>query len=104
MHGIWFLSALHGQPHASTFFNFDPCTPQSDFISFRHHTYEQPRGPKSTELKECGPRFELKLYQIKLGTMDQAHAENEYVLRSYINSAKRSKLAEAEGTVGAVGV
>ena len=49
-----------------------PCLPtQSDYISFRHHTYEMPRGAKSVELKECGPRFELKLYQIKLGTLDQ---------------------------------
>ena len=35
------------------------------------------------------------LPQIKLGTMDQPHAENEFVLRAYINSAKRSRLAEA---------
>jgi hypothetical protein len=28
--------------------------------------------------------------------VDQAHAENEFVLRSYINSAKRSKLATVE--------
>lgn len=69
--------------------------PQSDYISFRHHTYEMPRGAKSVELKECGPRFELRLYQIKLGTLDQPHAENEYVLRAYINSAKRARLAEA---------
>lgn len=69
---------------------------QSDYISFRHHTYEMPKGAKSITLKECGPRFELKLYQIKLGTLDQPHAENEFVLRSYTNSAKRSKLATAE--------
>lgn len=92
-----------------------------DYISFRHHTYEQPAGVKSIELKvwhfvpcrvaqvtaavklksvvsssspkpsfhflipllqERGPRFECKLYQIKLGTVDQAHAENEWVLRA----------------------
>eukprot|EP00983_Pelagomonas_calceolata_P021618 677428-Pelagomonas_calceolata.AAC.3 len=67
---------------------------RSDFISFRHHTYLMPKGAKSVELTEvcavthaapeqilvtelegaasdCGPRFELKLFQIKLGTMDQ---------------------------------
>lgn len=66
---------------------------QDDFISFRHHTYEMPRGEKSIELTERGPRFEMKLYQIKLGTLDQKHVENEYVLRSYYNSAKRPKLA-----------
>lgn len=69
-----------------------------DFISFRHHTYEMPRGANSVELKERGPRFEMKLYQIKLGTLDQAHAENEYVLRSYTNSAKKAKLAETTAT------
>ncbi len=37
---------------------------------------------------QCGPRFELKLYQIKLGTMDQAHAENEWVLRAYTRNTK----------------
>ena len=75
-----------------------PCLPplQLDYISLRHHTYEAPRGAKSIELKECGPRLELKLYQIKLGTLDQAHAENEYVLRSYTRAAKKSRLAEAE--------
>ena len=67
---------------------------REDFISFRHHTYEAPRGAKSVELKERGPRFEMKLYQIKLGTLEQAHAESEYVLRSYTNSAKRAKLSE----------
>jgi U3 small nucleolar ribonucleoprotein protein IMP4 len=67
----------------------------NDYISFRHHTYEQPRGVKSITLTECGPRFELKLYQIKLGTMDQQHAENEWVVRAYTRSAKKSKLAEA---------
>ncbi|KAK9828571.1 hypothetical protein WJX72_000814 [[Myrmecia] bisecta] len=68
---------------------------QSDYISFRHHTYTMPKGAKSIELTECGPRFELKLYQIKLGTLDQPHAENEWVVRAYTRSAKKSKLAEA---------
>lgn len=68
---------------------------KNDFISFRHHVYEQPKGVKSITLTECGPRFELKLYQIKLGTIDQPHAENEWVVRAYTRSAKKSKLAEA---------
>lgn len=68
---------------------------QDDFISFRHHTYEMPKGVKSVALTECGPRFEMKLYQIKLGTMDQAHAENEWVIRAYMRSSKKSKLSES---------
>ena len=51
----------------------------ADFISFRHHTFAAPKGPKSTALTECGPRFELKPYQIRLGTVDQAHAESVVV-------------------------
>ncbi|KAF6259237.1 anticodon-binding protein [Scenedesmus sp. NREL 46B-D3] len=67
-----------------------------DYVSFRHHTYSAPKGAKSIELKECGPRFELKPYQVKLGTVDQAHAENEWVLRAYTRSAKKAKLAAAD--------
>jgi U3 small nucleolar ribonucleoprotein protein IMP4 len=70
---------------------------RDDYISFRHHTYEMDGG-KKVEIKERGPRFDMKLYQIKLGTLDQPHAENEYVLRSYINSAKRAKLSETSAT------
>lgn len=67
---------------------------RDDFIMFRHHTYQQQKGPKSLTLTECGPRFELKLYQVKLGTVDQQHAENEWVLRSYTRSAKKAKLGD----------
>ena len=65
---------------------------RDDFISFRHHTYEMPKGSGSLELKEVGPRFEMRLFQIKLGTMDQQEAENEWVLRPYMNSAKKRRL------------
>ena len=67
-----------------------------DYISFRHHTFEQPKGVKSIKLTEVGPRFEAKLYQIKLGTLDQQHTENEWVVRAYVRSAKKSKLATAD--------
>ncbi|CAO2829992.1 unnamed protein product [Amaranthus hypochondriacus] len=64
---------------------------QSDYISFRHHVYEKQGGPKSIELKEIGPRFELRLYQIKLGTVEQKEAQNEWVLRPYMNTTKKRK-------------
>lgn len=69
---------------------------RADFIAFRHHTYERPRGNASIELTEIGPRFDLKLYQIRLGTIDQPHAEVEWVVRSFTRSAKKTKLAEEE--------
>jgi U3 small nucleolar ribonucleoprotein protein IMP4 len=70
---------------------------REDHVSVRHHTWTAPKGAgeKQVELTECGPRFELRPYQIRLGTVDQAHAENEWVLRSYTRSAKKSKLAAA---------
>ncbi|KAG5049263.1 hypothetical protein JHK85_010366 [Glycine max] len=111
---------------------------QSDYISFRHHIYEKNGSPKSIELKEIGPRFELQLYQllkvnilhgrihwftlnsgilpksivietgpipctttvktisktllqIKLGTVDQAEAQIEWIIRPYMNTTKKRK-------------
>ena len=40
-------------------------------------------------LHEVGPRFEMKLYQIRLGTLEQKEAENEYLLRPYQNTASK---------------
>lgn len=62
---------------------------ENDYISFRHHVYTQ-KGTE-TDLREVGPRFEMKLFQVKLGTIDQAEAETEYVLRPYMNTAKKRK-------------
>jgi U3 small nucleolar ribonucleoprotein protein IMP4 len=64
----------------------------NDFISFRHHMYSK-ESFDAVRLHEVGPRFEMRLYQIRLGTMDQKEAENEYVLRPYQNTAaKRQQL------------
>ncbi|PIA49846.1 hypothetical protein AQUCO_01300532v1 [Aquilegia coerulea] len=65
---------------------------QSDYISFRHHVYEKRGGPTSLELKEVGPRFELTLYKITLGTVDQSEAQIEYVRHSFTNTAKKHKV------------
>lgn len=46
---------------------------RDDFISFRHHVYRKV-DHKDVETKELGPRFELKPYQICLGTVDQTGA------------------------------
>lgn len=63
-----------------------------DFISFRHHVYaKKGRRREDVELKEVGPRFEMQLYQLRLGTIDQTHADNEWVLRPYMRSAKRRR-------------
>jgi len=61
---------------------------KDDFISFRHHMYSKP-SHDTVNLHEVGPRFEMRLYQIRLGTIDQADADNEYVLRPYQNTAAK---------------
>ncbi|XP_033355282.1 U3 small nucleolar ribonucleoprotein protein IMP4 [Bombus vosnesenskii] len=75
-----------------TFANHD------DYISFRHHTYKKIHG-KAIELVEVGPRFQLKLYQIKLGTLDaEAAADTEWALRPYMNTShKRRFLSNEDG-------
>eukprot|EP00047_Mylnosiga_fluctuans_P004565 m.235284 g.235284 ORF g.235284 m.235284 type:complete len:288 (-) comp12797_c0_seq1:152-1015(-) len=67
-----------------TFFN------NEDSISFRHHVYTK-AGGKDVELAEVGPRFEMKLYQIKIGTVDQEEAEVEFAARHYTNTARKRK-------------
>jgi len=63
---------------------------RDDYILFRHHVYK--KGEEGIELREVGPRFTLRLYQILLGTLDQREADNEWVLRPYMNSAARRKI------------
>jgi U3 small nucleolar ribonucleoprotein protein IMP4 len=56
-------------------------------IFLRHHIYR--KEGRETELKELGARFEMRLYQIKLGTVEIEHAEKEWILRPHMNTAKK---------------
>ncbi|PVD24095.1 hypothetical protein C0Q70_14565 [Pomacea canaliculata] len=61
-----------------------------DYISFRHHVYKFVE--KKIELTEVGPRFEMKPYQIILGTIEGADtADVEWVFRPYMNTTKKRK-------------
>lgn len=61
-----------------------------DYIHFRNHVYQ--KNGKEIELKEVGPRFEMKLYEIKLGTIEIAKAcDTEWVLRPFMNTAKKRR-------------
>ena len=47
-------------------------------------------GGKNYELKEAGPRFQLRLYQIKLGTLENENAaDTEWALRPYMKTSKK---------------
>jgi U3 small nucleolar ribonucleoprotein protein IMP4 len=62
---------------------------QEDYISFRHHTYKKTKG--EVDLDEVGPRFELRPYQILMGTIDMPDSQKEWVLRPYMNTARKKK-------------
>lgn len=64
---------------------------KSDYITFRHHVHQKRGGPKSIELKEIGPRFDLKPYKIELGTVDKSNNLSEWDLRNFMNTAKKRK-------------
>ena len=64
---------------------------ENDFISFRHHMYTK-TGHEKVTLHEVGPRFEMRLYQIRLGTLEQKEADLEYVLRPYQNTATKRQV------------
>ena len=83
------LQALYPVPRPEsrriiTFANRD------DHISFRHHMYDKSNKGK-VEIKEAGPRFEMQLYEIRLGTLDQDTAEKEWVYRPYQNTSRKRK-------------
>lgn len=62
----------------------------SDFISFRHHVYL--KVGNNVTISEVGPRFEMRAYEIKLGTVeDEATADTEWVHRPYSNAAKKGR-------------
>lgn len=62
---------------------------QSDYISFRHHVFKKTPERDDYELTEVGPRFEMRLFQIKQGTVDIQEADVEWVLRPYMNTSKK---------------
>ena len=67
----------------------------SDWISFRHHTYTKTAsapGGAGVELSEVGPRFELRPFLIKLGTLESTDSETEWALRPYMRTAAKNTI------------
>lgn len=69
-------------PRVVTFAN------RGDFISVRQHVYVKTRDG-NVELAELGPRFEMRLYELKLGTIDNKDADVEWKLRGFVRTANR---------------
>lgn len=60
---------------------------RSDFISYRHHVFY--KTGNEVQLAEVGPRFEMRPYEIKLGTVDQTESDSEWVYRPYQRTSKK---------------
>uniref|UniRef100_A0A060TAQ4 U3 small nucleolar ribonucleoprotein protein IMP4 n=1 Tax=Blastobotrys adeninivorans TaxID=409370 RepID=A0A060TAQ4_BLAAD len=58
-----------------------------DFISVRQHVYVKTR--EGVELAEVGPRFEMKLFELRLGTVDNKDADVEWRHRGFIRTANK---------------
>ncbi|BFZ10735.1 hypothetical protein BsWGS_13774 [Bradybaena similaris] len=68
---------------------------EDDYISFRHHVYKFEE--RQVQLKEVGPRFEMKLYKIVRGTADKLSiADDEWVHRPYMNTTRKRKFLSVE--------
>lgn len=64
-----------------------------DFISVRHHVYI--RTKDGVELSEVGPRFEMRLFELRLGLLDNKDADVEWKTRRFLRTASRKNyLAE----------
>lgn len=61
---------------------------RGDFISVRQHVYVKTRDG-NVELAEVGPRFEMRLYELKLGTVDNKDADLEWKLRGFVRTANK---------------
>ncbi|KAI8060784.1 anticodon-binding protein [Gongronella butleri] len=61
----------------------------NDYISFRHHVFAKSGG--NVELAEVGPRFEMRPYEIRLGTADLPDADVEWQLSSFTRTAGKRK-------------
>ncbi|KAH3901329.1 snoRNA-binding rRNA-processing protein IMP4 SCDLUD_002820 [Saccharomycodes ludwigii] len=61
---------------------------KGDFISVRQHVYVRTRDG-NVELAEVGPRFEMRLFELRLGTLDNKDADLEWQLRRFVRTASR---------------
>lgn len=60
---------------------------RGDFISVRQHVYVRTRD--GVEMAEVGPRFEMRLFELRLGTLENKDADVEWQLRRFVRTANR---------------
>jgi U3 small nucleolar ribonucleoprotein protein IMP4 len=65
-----------------TFKNID------DAIEVRHHVFVR-TSHQSVELSEVGPRMTMRLFEVKLGTLDNKEADVEWHLNQYTRTSRK---------------
>ncbi|KAF4668186.1 snoRNA-binding rRNA-processing protein imp4 [Perkinsus olseni] len=79
-----------------------------DCIGFRHHTFEMPTkatknradvNADDVKLYEQGPRFNMQLYRLELGTLDMPDVKTEWVLRPHFNKQRSTWIRTAGASV-----
>lgn len=65
---------------------------EEDFVSFRHHLGIR-TGEKEVQLSEVGPRFEMRLFEIRLGTAEMGNADVEWRLAPYQRRGRKEILS-----------
>lgn len=63
---------------------------QKDSILFRHYDFENIKN--EIDLKEIGPRFTMKPFEIRQGLITSTSSDREWVLKPYLNSSKKDFL------------
>ncbi|KAL1681644.1 anticodon-binding protein [Schizophyllum commune] len=69
---------------------------EDDFIAFRHHVFV--KHGKEVQLAEVGPRFQMKPYEIRQGTIEQTESEREWVLAHYARTSKKRSMLSGSGS------
>jgi U3 small nucleolar ribonucleoprotein protein IMP4 len=65
---------------------------EGDFVSFRHHLGVK-TGKEEVQLTEVGPRFEMRLFEIRLGTAENKVADVEWRLTPYQRRGRKEILS-----------
>jgi U3 small nucleolar ribonucleoprotein protein IMP4 len=65
---------------------------KGDFVSFQHHLGVK-TGKEEVQLIEVGPRFEMRLFQIQLGTVEHTNADMEWRLLPYQRRGRKEVLS-----------
>lgn len=61
------------------------------FFENRHHVFLK-TSHREVSLAEVGPRFDMRPYEIRQGTLEQKASQVEWQLRNFMRSAKKNAM------------